>query len=199
MARDCFLGNGDQTFRSTEPDWDPQGSRVFGGNGDDDISVFGFDLVLNGGNGDDAVGAAGFGNLALGGNGDDWVGANGRGNILDGGRGEDALLSVAGGGTYEVAQGNIMTGGPGADTFIPSSSSDLVVTNDGGDGTVSEGDIVAGVLDVIPPGSPKSASTRTSFLRRTSTRPPPTTSICCCSPASTRSSKATSRRPGSSR
>ncbi len=130
MARDYFLGNGDQTFRSTGPDWDPQGSRVFGGNGDDDISVFGFDLVLDRGNSDDAVGAAGFRNLALGGNGD------------------DTLLSVAGGGTYEVAQGNTMTGA-GASTFVPLSSSDLVVTNDQGDGAVSEGDITAGVLDVI--------------------------------------------------
>ncbi len=149
MARDYFLGNGDQTFRSTGPDWDPQGSRVFGGNGNDDISVLGFDLVLDGGNGDDAVGAAGFRNLALGGNGDDWVGANGRGNTLDGGRGEDTLLSVAGGGTYEVGLGNTMTGGPGSDTFVPLSSSDLVVTNDRGDGVVSEGDVVAGVFDVI--------------------------------------------------
>ena len=149
MARNYLLGNGDQTFRSTGPDWDPQGSRVFGGNGGDDISVFGFDLVLDGGNGDDAVGAAGFRNLALGGNGDDWVGANGRDNILVGGRGDDVVLSVAGGGTYEVARGNIMAGGPGSDTFVPSSSSDLAVKNDAGDGTVSEGDVVQGVLDVI--------------------------------------------------
>jgi hypothetical protein len=149
MARDYFLGNGDQTFRSTEPDWDPQGSRIFGGNGEDDISVFGLDLILNGGNGNDAVSVAGFYNLALGGNGDDWVSANGRVNTLEGGNGKDTLLSVAGGGTYETGQGNTLTGGLGVDTFIPSTSSDLVVKNDGGDGMVTEGDIVEGVFDVI--------------------------------------------------
>jgi hypothetical protein len=149
MARDYFLGNGSQTFRNIDVDWDPHGSRVFGGNGDDDISAFGFDLLLSGGNGDDSVAVAGFRNLVLGGNGDDWVGANGRGNVLEGGRGADVVLSVAGGGTYEVGLGNFMIGGPGSDTFVPLSSSDLVVTNDQGDGVVSSGDVVAGMLDVI--------------------------------------------------
>ena len=144
------LGNGDQTFRNVDvPDWDIFGSRVFGGNGDDDISVFGFGLVLSGGNGDDSVAAAGSGNLLDGGNGDDWVGANGRDNVLRGGNGDDFLLSTGGGGTFEVGAGNTLAGGLGDDTFAPIGTKDLVVANDAGDGAVSSGDIVEGVFDVI--------------------------------------------------
>ena len=144
------LGNGDQTFRSIDtPDWDIYGSRVFGGNGDDDISVYGFDLVLRGGNGNDSVAAAGSGNLLEGGNGDDRVEMNGRDNVLRGGNGDDFLLSTGGGGTFEVGAGNTLTGGLGDDTFAPIGTKDLVVANDAGDGAVSGGDVVEGVFDVI--------------------------------------------------
>lgn len=144
------LGNGDQTFRSNDvPDWDVHGSKVFGGTGDDDISVHGFDLVLRGGTGDDSVAAAGSGNRLAGGTGDDWVGANGLGNTLLGGTGDDLLLSTAGGGTFEAGAGNILVGGLGDDTFAPVGSKDLVAADDDGDGVVSNGDVVAGVFDVI--------------------------------------------------
>jgi len=145
-----FLGNGNQTVRyDTFPDWSIYGSEVYGGNGNDDISVYGFGLVLSGENGNDTVSGAGFGNQLLGGNGDDRVEANGLYNKLDGGRGDDFLLSTGGGGTYQVGTGNILIGGPGHDPFAPIGSKDLVVTNDGGDGVVSAGDVVTGVFDVI--------------------------------------------------
>jgi len=144
------LGNGDQTFRNIEvPDWDPYGSSVFGGNGDDDISVFGYDLVLSGGNGEDTVSAAGSGNLLEGGNGDDRLETNGRGDTLLGGLGDDFLLSTGGGGTFEVGTVNTLTGGFGDDTFAPIGTKDLVVANDAGDGAVSSGDVVEGMFDVV--------------------------------------------------
>jgi Ca2+-binding RTX toxin-like protein len=145
-----FLSKGDDAFRNVEtPDWDIYASQVFGLGGNDDISVFGYGLVLDGGLGDDHVAASGHGNLLRGGPGNDAVDANGRYSLLAGGAGDDTLLSTGGGGVDEFGLGNILLGGPGRDTFAPIGTKDHVVTNDAGDGTVSNGDIVAGVFDVI--------------------------------------------------
>jgi hypothetical protein len=95
------------------------------------------------------VAASGHGNLLRGGPGDDAVEANGRHSLLAGGAGDDTLLSTGGGGVDEFGLGNILVGGPGRDTFAPIGTKDLVVTNDAGDGRVSNGDIVAGMFDVI--------------------------------------------------
>jgi Ca2+-binding RTX toxin-like protein len=144
------LGSGNDVFRNIEhSDWSIYGSQVRGQSGNDDISVFGYGLVLDGGSGNDTVSGAGNGNLLTGGSGDDRVEANGRYSLLDGGSGNDFLLSTGGGGVDEFGVGNILVGGTGGDTFAPVGTKDLVATNDAGDGRVSNGDIVAGVFDVI--------------------------------------------------
>jgi hypothetical protein len=72
------------------------------------------------------------------------------GHVLDGGRGDDVLVSASSaiGGGLEVSRGALMTGGPGADTFVLNSRAEVFVFNDP-DGTLSEGDPVRGVIDVL--------------------------------------------------
>ena len=138
-----LLSKGNDTFRNVEaPDWDIYASQVFGLGGNDDISAFGYGLVLDGGAGDDQVAASGHGNLLLA----SWEGPA---TTRSTSNGRHSLLSTGGGGVDEFGLGNILVGGPGRDTFAPIGTKDLVVTNDAGDGRVSNGDIVAGVFDVI--------------------------------------------------
>lgn len=95
------LGGGDDTFRVTEKTSEfPDGSRVYGGNGDDVIAVgtgsprgpAWRDLLLSGGNGEDElVLRIGFDSTLRGGRGDDALTVLGGGNRLLGGRGEDEL------------------------------------------------------------------------------------------------------------
>ena len=152
------LGNGDETFNPFQPVLLPgwtANSVVYGGNGDDSIlATVTPGVVVYGGNGDDTVAIGGFrggGGKAYGGNGDDTLSVEGfPGHVLDGGRGDDVLISASGpiGGGLPTAQGACMTGGQGHDTFVLDSRTEVFVFSDP-DGTLSEGDPVRGIIDVI--------------------------------------------------
>lgn len=147
MAR-FVLTNRDDTFDSRDEWGWHDGSRVLGGNGDDDIRVFGDANVVSGDNGQDVLVAFGDGNTLDGGNGKDVLRvfgddnrlsggngvdllvANGEGNLLDGGNGADRLLSISQGRFGEVGEGNVLTGGHAFDSFTLNNRSDLRVLND---------------------------------------------------------------------
>ncbi|MBR0673846.1 calcium-binding protein [Neoroseomonas soli] len=161
---DCFTVHGDC-------------DTVFGGNGDDRIVVIGDRNVafgengkdvliafgdwnrLDGGNGNDNLTARGDDNRLFGGNGTDCLVAVGEGNRLYGGNGVDRLTSVSSGGFFETGEGNVLNGGQGFDVFVLRNQSDLRVVNDEvhhaffppffGEGVVSRGDIIRGVMDEI--------------------------------------------------
>lgn len=149
---DVTLTNRSDDFDSSdEPGWH-DGSRVFGGNGDDTIRAEGDRLLLDGGNGQDLLfvfgdcntvdggngkdilRAIGDDNLLLGGNGVDFLFAKGEGNVLDGGNGADRLVSSSDGWIGAVGEGNVLTGGRAFDAFSLSNGSDLRVINDLGYG-----------------------------------------------------------------
>ncbi|MEO3470997.1 hypothetical protein AAFN86_03955 [Roseomonas sp. CAU 1739] len=151
-----YGGNGDDSIR-TEGDH----NLVSGGNGQDVLVVCGDCNTVDGGNGKDDLRVIGDDNRVYGGNGVDCLVATGVGNLLDGGNGADRLVSTSRGGFGEVGEGNVLTGGHGPDTFVLSNRSDLRVINDGGGdhhpglppapgtGVVSQGDIIVGVMDEI--------------------------------------------------
>lgn len=152
-------------------------NTVFGGNGDDRIVVIGDrnlafgengkDILvacgdrnrLDGGNGNDHLTVRGDDNRAFGGNGTDCLVAVGEGNRLYGGNGADRLTSTSCGGFGEAGEGNVLAGGLGFDVFVLRNKSDLRVVNDEddhgsflpsfGEGIVSRGDIIRGVMDEI--------------------------------------------------
>lgn len=141
-----------------EPGW--RDLLLSGGGGDDELVLLvGFDSVLRGGRGDDALRVLGGGNWLEGGRGEDTLDATlmsaDGGNHLFGGGGDDVLRStsppiVAPGGNDPVG-GNDMTGGPGRDSFVlntPSNLSNVRATNDD-DGVASAGDLVVGTFNVI--------------------------------------------------
>lgn len=155
------LGRGDDFFDSLSvSDW-ADGSRVFGGNGDDTITARGFapavagNLLVSGGNGDDTLLLDAGDSTALGGNGDDVLtSTGGRNNTLRGGNGDDLLISFGGG--SGMGRGNILDGGPGQDTFRFTNAGNLVVTQDaGGDRVLSDGDVFLGPTDVITDYGPR--------------------------------------------
>ena len=173
------LTNRSDDFDSSDVSGWTDGSRVFGGNGDDTIRIDGDRTILAGENGEDSLVAYGDWNILLGGNGKDVLravgdenrlyGGNGvdrliavgEGNLLDGGNGADLLFSTSRGGFGAIGEGNVLTGGHAFDTFILNNRSDLHVINDEADdtnapapppgsaGVVSEGDIIVGVMDEI--------------------------------------------------
>ena len=174
MAR-FVLTNRDDVFDSRDEPGFHGGSQIYGGNGDDEIRVFGNANALFGGNGEDVLVAFGDHNILDGGNGKDVLrvigddnrlfGGNGvdilvavgEGNRMDGGNGVDALFSASLGRLGQVGEGNVLTGGHGFDTFTLNNRSDLRVVNDvppgpgpaPGIGVVSQGDIIVGVMDEI--------------------------------------------------
>jgi hypothetical protein len=150
-----LLGNGDNAFESAfVPDW-TNDSRVFGGNGDDDIAARALSptitsrLLVRGGNGDDSIFLDASNSVALGGNGDDVLTSiGGLDNTLRGGNGDDLLISFGGG--SGMGQGNVLRGGNGEDTFRFTNPGNLVATKDAGDDrAVSAGDVFLGPMDVI--------------------------------------------------
>jgi hypothetical protein len=152
------LGKGDDVFNpwtpTRLPDWSAY-SVVFGGNGDDTIEATGqVGVVAYGGNGDDSLSIGGFRSprgSAFGRDGDDTlIAVSSSGHTLDGGRGDDLLVShsTAIGGGFWTDQGAYMTGGPGHDTFVLDSRAEVYVFNNP-DGTLSEGDAVTGIIDVV--------------------------------------------------
>lgn len=124
-----------------------RGNSLYGDNGNDILRVFGSDNWLSGGSGDDVLEAqpgSSFGSPAT---------ASVE-NTLDGGRGDDLLISNSfvadfGRPAYPVWLGNTLIGGAGRDTFQVTTRGDLHVTNDAGDGAISEGDEIKGLIDVI--------------------------------------------------
>ncbi len=151
MARFTLAKRGDDFDSRDEDDWQ-DGSRVFGGNGDDHIRIEGDgnfasgdngqDVLvacgngncLDGGNGKDNLRAIGDDNRLYGGNGVDYLAAFGVGNLLDGGNGVDWLVSTSRGAFRDIGEGNVLTGGHGFDVFVLNNRSDLRVINDiGGD------------------------------------------------------------------
>jgi Ca2+-binding RTX toxin-like protein len=119
------LGNGADSFDSSEAaDW-TNGSVVNGGNGGDRILASGSNIVLDSGNGGDVIIATG------------------HGNELYGGQGRDQL-EIRG-------EGSVVTGGSGVDSFFFTSNIHLFVTNDIGshDDYLSEGDNLTGDFDVF--------------------------------------------------
>ena len=148
------LGNGNDYFDSaTKPDF-TNDSSVFGGNGDDTITVSAVSpfstshLFVDGGNGNDTIRLDAQNSVAFGGNGDDTITSiGGLGNTLIGGNGDDTLISVGGG--SGMGPGNTLTGGLGHDTFILVNDGNLVVTNDVAGGVVGDSDVFKGPMDVI--------------------------------------------------
>ena len=133
------------------------GQNYLGGNDMDYFYIRGDGNILDGGNGADTLGAWGGQNTILGGNGDDRMGAFSEqlspptDNRLDGGRGDDVLYTsgVFGSGVFGV--GAQLTGGSGEDTFVLRQNSDVLTANldSYGRPTVTEGDMIQGVFDVI--------------------------------------------------
>jgi Ca2+-binding RTX toxin-like protein len=139
---------------------------VSGGNGRDEIVLWSSDgNALSGDNGNDILRAFGTDNRLCGGSGADILevgpgSSSGSpavasfGNVLDGGRGDDLLISTSfvadfGRPAYPAGLGNTLTGGAGRDSFQLTGRGDLHVTNEAGDGVVSDGDEVRGLMDVI--------------------------------------------------
>lgn len=147
MARFVLTNRDDKFDSRNEWGWH-DGSYVRGGNGDDNIRVFGDanalsgengqDVLiafgdyntLDGGNGKDVLRVFGDDNRLSGGNGVDLLVANGEGNLLDGGNGADRLFSFSNGRFGDVGEGNVLTGGHAFDTFTLNNRSDLRVLND---------------------------------------------------------------------
>ena len=144
-------------------------SIAFGEAGNDTLSALGTGNWLLGGSGADLLTVTGTGNSAFGESGNDHLIATGydyhlsrysfvyeaTNNQLIGGAGNDLLEShstpaMRSGYAYttEGVAGTIMTGGPGHDSFLLRNTSDLIVANDA-DGTISQGDILRGVIDEI--------------------------------------------------
>ncbi|MCI0755339.1 calcium-binding protein [Teichococcus vastitatis] len=128
-------------------------SVAFGGAGDDTIFAFGSGNTLFGGSGADRLGVNGLrvrDNVVHGGAGNDTLTGNGFNNRLNGGNGDDVLNSSSFGigVSYTEDDGAFMTGGAGRDTFNPTNTGLLLVRNDL-DGTVSDGDELGGVFNVI--------------------------------------------------
>jgi len=144
-------GNGEDTIRAVG-----DFTTLLGENGKDEILAIGDHNLINGGNGNDVLRVVGDGNWLLGGNGSDVLVANGEGNRLFGGNGPDQLVSVSFGQINAIGVGNILTGGQGPDAYVLNNRSDLRVVNDhvfgppaAGEGVVSQGDVILGVMDVI--------------------------------------------------
>jgi Ca2+-binding RTX toxin-like protein len=144
--RMTLSGDPDQSTSSS-------GNVVYGDGGDDWILSRTYGSTIYGGSGRDEIHVPGIvsGNIVHGGTGNDLLTVIGNENQLFGGEGDDVLRSASGVGweTQDFPHnGSILSGGPGFDRFELTNASILRGADDG-DGILSEGENLTGVIDQI--------------------------------------------------
>lgn len=128
---------------------------VSGGAGMDEIHVYSGLYNTIHGNGDNDwmtvdSGPDNYGNDLYGDSGNDVLSAGGQRNYLYGGSGQDILESYSQTSTTGPQLGNVMNAESDHDSYILRSTSQAIATTDAGTiGQLDNGDVVAGLLDVI--------------------------------------------------
>jgi Ca2+-binding RTX toxin-like protein len=110
------------------------GSSLYGGHGDDTITVLGGDVLVDGGHGNDTIDGGSGSDTLLGGDGNDVITGGPSGDSIDGGDGMDSLDGGIGDDTLQGGDGaDRLDGGTGNDSLNGSSGDDLLIGNTGDD------------------------------------------------------------------
>ncbi|MFP6700848.1 MAG: Ig-like domain-containing protein, partial [Planctomycetaceae bacterium] len=110
------------------------GSSLYGGHGDDTISVLGGDVLVDGGHGNDTIDGGSGSDTLLGGDGNDVITGGPSGDSIDGGDGVDSLDGGIGDDTLQGGDGaDRLDGGEDNDSLNGSSGDDLLIGNTGDD------------------------------------------------------------------
>jgi len=109
-------------------------SSLYGGDGDDTITVLGGDVLVEAGDGNDTIDGGSGSDTLLGGDGNDSITGGASGDSIDGGDGVDSLDGGIGDDTLQGGDGaDRLDGGTGNDSLNGSSGDDLLIGNTGDD------------------------------------------------------------------
>ena len=121
---------------------DGNGASVFGGEGEDLISITGSNINANGENGDDTFSVGGSDNTALGDSGDDFFDVDGTDATIRGGDGNDTISTGIdnAGGLLSGGNGNDEIGASGINTNARGDAGDDIIRYSAANGTASGGE-----------------------------------------------------------